>query len=80
MKVKLCGPYVPTCGGATCEYANCHGPGVGELRAHNLREHGPWIMCAEHIKPEAHPPDLRDKLHRWHRWHKPPSRTEGPPK
>ena len=48
-----------------CTYARCKGPAVGELRAHNLREHGPWPMCEQHIRPEAHPRDLRDRLFRW---------------
>jgi hypothetical protein len=54
-----------------CEYASCRAPAVGELRAHQLLTHGPWAMCEEHIKPEAHPPDLRKALHRWHRRSKP---------
>lgn len=48
-----------------CTYARCRAPAVGELRAHNLLEHGPWPMCALHIRLEAHPRDLHDKLFRW---------------
>ena len=43
----------------------CGGKAVGELRAHNLREHGPWPLCETHLQPSAHPPDLRDKLVRY---------------
>lgn len=47
-----------------CTYAECKDPAVGELRAH-LLGHGPWPMCEQHIKPEAHPPDLRGQLVHW---------------
>ena len=72
MKIRL-GHEIPVCGDIACEYGTCHEPAVGELRAHNQRERGPWAMCAEHVKPEAHPPDLRKKLVRWHRWRKTPA-------
>jgi len=47
---------------------SCNGVGVGELRGHHyIRFNGgiPWTMCREHIKPEYHPVDLRDKLVGW---------------
>jgi hypothetical protein len=52
----------------TCEYGGrCGKPAAGELRAHNMtaRGHIPWALCATHIKPEYHPPDLRKSLVRW---------------
>jgi hypothetical protein len=53
----------------TCEYGEgrCRKPAAGELRAHRMaaRNHIPWAMCAGHLKPEAHPPDLRKALVRW---------------
>ena len=50
-----------------CTYAACKAPAAGELRAHlgNRPGREPWPMCKRHVKPEAHPPDLRDKLFRW---------------
>jgi len=51
----------------TCTYAGCRKPAVGELRAHIMMRKKPWPMCEEHLKPAAHPPDLRKKLHRWSR-------------
>ena len=54
-----------------CEYYvrgyRCKEPSAGELRGHHLaaREQLPWGMCAEHVKAEHHPPDLRKKLYRW---------------
>ena len=50
-----------------CEYGTCREPAAGELRAHNMERRGgiPWAMCAAHVKPEHHPPDLRKKLVRW---------------
>jgi hypothetical protein len=53
----------------TCEYhvfgVSCGDASAGELRAHRMGHPLPWGMCGEHVKPEHHPPDLRDKLHRW---------------
>lgn len=55
----------------TCEYhvrgRRCREPSAGELRAGNMaaRKQVPWGMCAEHVKPEHHPPDLHDHLYRW---------------
>jgi len=55
-----------------CEYHaggfRCKEPSAGELRAHAMadRNHGiPWGMCAEHVKPQHHPPDLRKHLFAW---------------
>ena len=53
-----------------CEYSprggRCREPGAGELRAHmNFGQRGPWTMCSGHLKPEAHPADLHDKLFSW---------------
>jgi hypothetical protein len=51
----------------TCVYYGCHENGAGELRG-NYPMDGPRIprtMCAKHIKPEAHPEDLHDKLAMW---------------
>ena len=50
-----------------CEYGvpACGQPSVGELRAHKARHPLPWGVCAEHVKPEHHPPDLHQHLHRW---------------
>jgi hypothetical protein len=47
-----------------CTYAACNDPAVGELRT-LLAGRDLWPMCEAHVKPEAHPPDLRGKLHRW---------------
>ena len=55
----------------TCAYAGCRGkPAVGELRAHLMWRPNkqPWPLCEDHIKAEAHPPDLRKHLHRWRRF------------
>jgi hypothetical protein len=53
----------------TCEYGGgrCREPSAGELRAHQMgaRKHVPWGMCAEHVKPQHHPPDLHKHLFRW---------------
>lgn len=51
----------------TCEYAFCHAPGAGEARYHALTERNgiPWTMCAEHVKPEHHPPVDRKWLVKW---------------
>jgi hypothetical protein len=71
VKIRL-GPEFPVRTGITCEYAGaCRAPAAGELQAHNQREHGPWALCEEHMKPEFHPPDLHNKLVRWHRWRRP---------
>jgi hypothetical protein len=46
----------------------CREEGAGELRSHYYKTHNngiPWTMCAEHMKPEHHPPDLHDKLAKW---------------
>jgi hypothetical protein len=54
-----------------CEYCvrgyRCKEPSAGELRAGQMasRKQVPWGMCAEHVKPEAHPPDLHDHLFAW---------------
>jgi len=54
-----------------CEYYvkgfRCKEPSAGEMRAHQMtaRNHVPWGMCAEHVKPEHHPPDVRKYLYRW---------------
>jgi hypothetical protein len=54
-----------------CEYyagaLRCKGPSAGELRAHQMaaRNQIPRGMCAEHVKPEHHPPDLHKHLFRW---------------
>ncbi len=56
----------------TCEYqayragiASCGAPSAGELRAHSMEHRLPWGLCAEHLKPEAHPLDLRSHLYCW---------------
>ena len=55
----------------TCEYRHtvrvcaCGAPSAGELRAHSMEHRLPWGLCAEHLKPEHHPLDLRPHLHRW---------------
>ena len=50
----------------TCEYAGtCREPSAGELRGHTMNHKLPWGMCAGHVKPEHHPPDLRDRLYGW---------------
>jgi hypothetical protein len=48
-----------------CEYAGCHHPALGELRAHYSGHPLPWSMCADHIRPAAHPSDLRRWLVLW---------------
>ncbi len=54
---------------ATCTYVEdyrpCHEQAVGELRGHTMLSGKPWPMCARHVKPEMHPPDLHGKLFRW---------------
>lgn len=52
-----------------CEYVaeghRCTGPSAGEMRGHSMMHKLPWGMCAEHVKPEHHPADLRDRLYPW---------------
>jgi hypothetical protein len=54
-----------------CEYYvrfhQCKEPSAGEMRAHQMvaRQQVPWGMCAEHVRPECHPPDLREHLYPW---------------
>jgi hypothetical protein len=53
-----------------CEYGGwgfCRLPAAGELRAHSMDRRGkiPWAMCAAHVRPEFHPPDLRKRLVKW---------------
>jgi hypothetical protein len=57
---------------ATCTYVEqgraCHANAVGELRGHyyiQQNDGNGWPMCARHIKPEMHPPDLHGKLFHW---------------
>jgi hypothetical protein len=57
---------------ATCTYIEqnrpCHDGAVGELRGHYYKTYNDgrgWPMCARHLKPEMHPPDLHDKLFHW---------------
>ena len=50
---------------ARCTWAKgCPEPAAGELQAHTM-DREPWPLCDEHLKPEHHPEDLRDKLTRW---------------
>ena len=52
----------------TCEYINCNEPSAGEMAAHYYKDWNngiPWAFCTTHIKPDAHPTDLHDKLVRW---------------
>lgn len=50
-----------------CSYGSCKNPAEGELRGHLMYriDREPWPMCAEHLRPAAHPRDLRDKLVKW---------------
>jgi len=48
-----------------CEWDRCRKPGAGELRGHLHGRKTPWTMCTEHLRPEMHPHDLRDKLVKW---------------
>ena len=52
-----------------CEYyrgaSPCSEPSAGELRLATWGHKLPQGMCAEHVKPEAHPPDLHDHLFAW---------------
>lgn len=57
---------------AACVYVEdnrpCREPAAGELRGHYYKEWNngrPWPFCERHLRPEMHPPDLRDKLYRW---------------
>ena len=53
----------------TCAYyvdggkRRCRQPAAGVIKADRFSV--PALMCDEHLRPEAHPPDLRDKLIRW---------------
>jgi hypothetical protein len=64
----------------TCTYLErarrCHDPAAGVLDANygtgypdfsgGVHEPGtPWLMCDRHLRPECHPPDLRQYLKRW---------------
>lgn len=44
-----------------CEYAGCKEPAVGDVRFNGH----PHPLCVEHLTPEYHPIDLREKLTHW---------------
>jgi hypothetical protein len=67
--VKLPLPQIKPATEAECTYIEqnrpCREKSVGKLLGHfYLQQNGGhgWPLCARHIKPEMHPPDLHDKL------------------
>ncbi len=51
-------------GGKRCAYVGCRKPAAGYMRADEYVG-AAALLCDEHVRPEAHPADLRHLLVRW---------------